>query len=184
VPAAPGHEMRQMNRRMALAPDCDRLLDRRRVKAIVVSDMRDDEAFRREARAIVSSAVSVCCDFTARRTAPRESGSSSGGTARRSASELLDRPFDRQPALVDRGDVLTVVVAEEHLLAVAGEPGADRSADRTRSDDDVLHRATLRPPRDRFDREHTRWSARGGSGFASSVVLHCFRWLSAGAQSE
>ena len=47
-----------------------------------------------------------------------------------------------EPARVDRGDVVGIGVAEEHRMAVAGEPRADRPADRARADDDVVGHAT------------------------------------------
>ena len=56
--------------------------------------------------------------------------------------ERLDRPFDREPARVDRGDVVGIGVAEEHRVAVAREARADRPADRTSADDDVVGHAT------------------------------------------
>ena len=52
--------------------------------------------------------------------------------------ELVDRPFDLQAALVDRGDVLRVGVAEEHALAAAGELRAHGAADRAGADDHVV----------------------------------------------
>ena len=54
-------------------------------------------------------------------------------------TQLLDRPFDRQPALVDRAHVLGVGVAQQHVVAVADQPRADGAADRPRADDDIRH---------------------------------------------
>ena len=57
---------------------------------------------------------------------------------RHAGRELLDRALDREPVLVDGGDMLGVRVAEQHVVPVAGEPRADRPADGSGSHDDVL----------------------------------------------
>ena len=66
-----------------------------------------------------------------------------GRDGRHANGELLDRPFDREPALVDGRDVLGIGVAQQHVVPVAREPRADRPTDRSGSHDDVLHRARL-----------------------------------------
>ena len=63
---------------------------------------------------------------------------------RRSHRELLDRSLDRQPVPVDGLDVVAVGIAKKHFVAVARKPGADGTADRSRSDHHVLHAADPR----------------------------------------
>ena len=58
---------------------------------------------------------------------------------RRAHAELLDRPLDRQPIAFDRRYVQRIRVAEEDVVAVARQPGADGAADRSRADHYVLH---------------------------------------------
>ena len=80
----------------------------------------------------------MCCDLTARSTAPRRSGSPSGVTAGACDGDLLDRPLERQAVLVHRRHVLGIGVAEQHRAAVADEPRADGAADRPGAHEDVV----------------------------------------------
>ncbi len=54
--------------------------------------------------------------------------------------ELVDGPFEREAARVDRCDVVGVGVAEEDGVAGADQPRTDRASDRARADDHVVDR--------------------------------------------
>ncbi len=91
--------------------------------------------------AIVARADCVWCALTASRQTVEALREILRQDRRHSHGELLDRPFDSQPAPVDRLDMVAVGIANEHVVAVARKPGADGATDGSGSDDDVIHAA-------------------------------------------
>jgi hypothetical protein len=68
-----------------------------------------------------------------------------GADRLRRDGELLDRAGDRQPAAVDRGDVLGVGVAQQHLVPAADQVRRDGAPDGPGADDGDLHAGEQTP---------------------------------------
>ena len=147
--------------------DCPPLADARRDRGLVDAVLqREDEAVTRESR---RDRIEGC--FGVLRLHREEDGVQPvrqlvGRDRLRVRGELLDRPFDRQALLVDRGNMLGVRVAEQDVVPVACEPRSDRAADRTRAHDHVLHSVTLR----RRDRPHAMGLWTSDTGDASRTA--------------
>jgi hypothetical protein len=53
--------------------------------------------------------------------------------------EVLDRPFDAEPAAIDRRDMIRVKVTEDNVVPITGHVRTDRAANRSGANDRELH---------------------------------------------
>jgi hypothetical protein len=153
--AAPPVELSDVERAAAAEEDPSWLevvraeVDERAHRAVAADDRRDqrlvDPVLERDDEAIGSEARPHCLERLLRvlRLHREEDGPERVRQVVRQRCrdvhrELIDRPLDPQPTLVDRLHVLAICVAEQDRAAAPGQTRADRPADRSGTHDDVI----------------------------------------------